>query len=143
LLLKADGRTWDSDLSFFGELASLLLSLSGSAIGEVADNVAGQLLGAFVPPDPFVRIYVDGVRVGQTASPEDVYEPTWEDSFEIEVSESSSVTIQLIDEDISFDDPVGTLSVRGHDLLQWVNAGPVDVGPFGRVATLVIGAQPL
>jgi hypothetical protein len=141
LVVKSNGLTWDSDLSFVGNIAAILLDLSGSAIGELASEVADQLLGAFVPPDPFVRIYIDGALMGETGSPEDVYEPVWESTIEIEIAEENSVTIQVLDEDINFDDPIGTLSIRGSTFLEQQDQGPFDLGPFDRVSSLVLSVR--
>lgn len=139
-ILKANHATWDVDPRVLIEATEHLLALTGTTVAGsgIAADILEELLGGFVAPDPFVLVHIDGRLAFQSATIYNSYDPIWSRQAEVEVSPDSSVVIQVWDEDVSEDDPAGSVVLSGGDLLRALGQPELVLHEFGRVSTLSI-----
>jgi hypothetical protein len=131
--LKPDGRPWDGPGGPripHGELASFFqLDLTRQLDRLVEDGPPPT------PPDLIVRVYAGKELLLQTTAVKS-FDPRYSDApAECAVAAGATVKIEVWDEDVMFDDNVGTTSVA-------IPAAPADgkwvLGPFGQVRRLTL-----
>lgn len=151
----ADGRTWDGpDLSSeqVDQLADLAALLAGYSpqYGDVAGFLANLAISAWAPPDPFgvAELASDGpfdptltIEVATiNNNTEDTFSPQWPGPpfpgwMGVPTGPTLRVRLTLQDEDIAFDDIIGTVELNERDLRAAFNAGSVAAIPVHEQAT--------
>jgi len=117
-----------------------LLASTGEPNGiaaAVISRIAGEVFGLTVPPDVYgsAALRVDGVDYPDLTQS---LAPTEEDAFTVTfdppagwsgfaAGESIRIFVTLRDEDLSFDDPIGTVTLTEEDLRQAWNDSPDDL----------------
>ena len=70
-------------------------------------------------PDPRMTLEVDGKVVCQTSTVQDTFDPTWNESCEVELFQTSKVAFSAWDMDVSEHDLIGGLGA-GTPLKDWI-----------------------
>jgi hypothetical protein len=91
-------------------------------------------------PDPFVRVTVDGRRIGTTRVVQNSVQPEWNATFEAELLTGSILTLELVDEDVIIDDALGTVTFD--NLLNVIKSDAAVIAAF-RGAAVSFSLAPL
>jgi len=134
-----DNLRWDENTAVDALLRSDVLSLltsggpTGTIVAGIASRVASAGLTGFVAPDVYgtARLDVDGVAYPHLTS---TLVPNDDDAYQVEFPDAGGWTLPgdasvrvfvfLEDRDISFHDPIGTVSLDEEDLRQAWNESP-------------------
>lgn len=83
----------------------------------------------FNDPDPYVKIRVDGVLIGQTVTDDDTFNPYWgQRFFDVEFSEGQTLQLQAYDDDnLVADDFIGSVTLQYADLVGLIDGGLINV----------------
>lgn len=84
-------------------------------------------------PDPYVVFYVDGVEIGRTTVAQDTNTPVWNEYIDAELVPGSSITLEMKDSDLVFDDDIFTCTADpiSADLLRARSIACEDSGMTG------------
>jgi hypothetical protein len=125
--MKSDGHAWDATLTVPSSEARRLLATAMAPDVALAFEAAGAALKeageAFSKPDVtgFATVRrANGLRerrqlLGQADSFTPMFDATWR---EVELTSTTSLEMDLLDSDLSTDDPIGHVVLTSSDLLQ-------------------------
>jgi len=104
IVVTAACTTRDPDPEFYGR-PWVLTAVTADVQSYQSNGTAWDFDNS--PPDPYAKIFLDGVLLGATRTIDDTYDPNWNFSFPpVVVEEGSSVSIDLFDSDDFDDDEV-------------------------------------
>lgn len=136
-----DTGTVDSSCSTHDECNDGLLCIASSCqeafprtylIRIVSASIAGSREGGDAwdidqsAPDAFVRVSL-GESKCDTSTVQDSSTPTWNEACEVELFETSSVTVTLIDSDFDSNDTIGSWSVAAGEFEAVMKGGALDL----------------
>lgn len=107
-------------LVLFAPTASAQVTITVEGLVGVVPDTDGPLSGQ---TDPFVRVFVEGTLVGQTATINGTLTPIWTDTFSIlltldaNTTPTATIELQVYDEDLNSDEFIGTATYE----YDWVN----------------------
>jgi len=93
------------------------------------------------PPDPFVRLYVDGRKIWESEPVEDSYSPQWNVTLprNVQVKPGASFRLEVWDRDTAVSaDPVGRLSSTGWPVLAQPDAVARLTLDTGAILSVVV-----
>ena len=123
-----DGTNWDGPgQAPAGALGAVAAALGAPVILQpLIDAYAGAALGAFDPPDPFGTAELSGFGAINLPTIEDTYTPSWNATWRnvaLDPEADIRLRIDLTDEDLVNDDPIGSVELSSADLQAALAAG--------------------
>lgn len=135
---KPDQQPWDWDgtvpdwlLTSIGILAQVIehpYLQTADAILNAIDEHAPDLLDGTVPPDPQLWVNIDGgtygyYPLGSVDTDDDTYTPAFYSAVDITLYPGEVLYIDLWDEDLTFDDEIGSEPFTEEDLRYYAGCG--------------------
>jgi hypothetical protein len=147
--VKSDGRAWDATPSIAAAEVQRLIATAAGPDAHVAFDVVGVALReageAFSKPDVtgFASVrHANGLEerrqlLGQADSFTPIFDATWR---EVVLTPTTSLTMDLMDSDLSTDDPIGHIVLTSRDLLDALreNGKTFPVSVTGQTAQQVL-----
>ncbi len=88
-----------------------------------SDNQGVDWDGGNKKPDPLVTFNIDAKLAVATTTKNDEYEPVWDETTYVPIAAASVLEFVVEDEDGSTDDLIGTVTLKGSQLLSVLKAG--------------------
>ena len=84
----------------------------------------------FTGPDPVAAIFVDGENVCETPILDDTFIPVWNHPCDVQLFESSEVTVVVEEDDDGKNDPIGSVNLGRPLADEYIKSGQFD-SPVG------------